>query len=287
LKLDTENMPFFSHLSNRVSDMLWHKPHSTYFSDDSQSSSSPILHGSDHYDDKPNNYARLLLSTEKLEIPPKHSEMFQNVNMAVIEYMSDHAIDAAHDYEHIERVVVLAHKIYEGHKNDRWVRDTDKTVVYLACMVHEVGVVRENGEYRDQEDIVRYFLKANSCKDPRIYSGAAYVAARISFTGELLDPEQIKADADNYPALRMVQDAVRLDGLGAVGIGRGFVSKVIEEERNHGPCHSGTELNYDKFHKYLELMKTGKGRSLAKERLVFMEKFRGHWFEETDVSSVL
>jgi uncharacterized protein len=280
-------MPFFNHFPHRVSGLLSHKPYNTYSSNDNQSSSSPTLHGSDHYDDKPTNYARLLLSPEKLDIPPKHRETFQDVNMAVIKYMSDHAIDAAHDYEHIERVVMLAHKIYEEHKNDRWVRDIDKTVMYLACMVHEVGVVRESGEYRDQEDIVRHFLKANSCKDPRIYSGAAYVAARISFTGELLDPEQIKADADNYPALCIVQDAVRLDGLGAVGIGRGFVSEVVEKERNYGPCQSGIELNYDKFHKYLELMKTEKGRSLAKERLAFMDRFRGHWFEETDVSSVL
>jgi hypothetical protein len=73
--------------------------------------------------------------------------------------------------------------------------------------VHEVGIVRENGEDRDQEDIIRDFLKENSCKDPRIYSGAAYVAARVSFTGELQDPEQIKADADNFPALRTPFDS--------------------------------------------------------------------------------
>jgi uncharacterized protein len=280
-------MPFFSQFPFRVFDLLSHKPNSTYSFDNSQSSSNPTLHGSDHYDEKPTHYARLLLSPEKLDIPLKHREMFQDVNMAIIKYMSDHTIDAAHDYEHIERVVMLAHKIYEAHKGERWVRDVDKTIVYLACMVHEVGVVRENGEYRDQEDIVRNFLKANSCKDPRVYSGAAFVAARISFTGELLHPEQIKTEADAYPTLRIVQDAVRLDGLGAVGIGRGFASEVVEKERNYGPCQSSIELNYDKFHKYGELMKTDKGRAMAKERLAFMDKFRGHWFEETNVSSVV
>jgi hypothetical protein len=34
-------------------------------------------------------------------------------------------------------------------------------------------------------------------------------------------------------------------------------------------------------------MKTEKGKEIAKERLTFMDKFRGHWFEETDCSSVL
>jgi uncharacterized protein len=276
----------FSHFHRRASDLFLHKSHGALSSDDSSGSTSPTLHGSDN-NSNPINYARLLLSPDKLGILPKHRGMFQDVNMAVIKHMSGPIFDVAHDYEHIERVVMLAHQIYEEHKDDHWAHDVDKQVLYLACMVHEVGIVRENGEDRDQEDIIRDFLKENSCKDPRIYSGAAYVATRVSFTGELQDPEQIKADADNFPALKIVQDAVRLDGLGAIGIARGFVSEAVDKERTYGPCQSGIELNYDKFHKYLELMKTEKGKEIAKERLTFMDKFRGYWFEETDCSSVL
>jgi uncharacterized protein len=281
-------MPAFSNISRRVPGFL--KSRGTLSSTENQNSSNLTVHGSNN-DIGLNNHVQLLLSPEKLHIHPKHWKMFGDINMAVMQYMSSSTFDLSHDYEHVERVVMLAHKIYEQHRDDHWARDVDKTVLYIACMVHEIGdpksSIHEKDDEHDQEDIIRVFLKTNGCKDPRIYSGAAFVAVRVKFSCELEDPEQIKADCNNYPALRIVQDAVRLDGLGAIGIGRCLVSEVVDKERKHEAEQSGIELHYDSFHKYLELMKTEKGSDMAKERLDFMDKFRKHWFEETDCSAVL
>jgi uncharacterized protein len=285
-----DSMPPFSNISRRILGYFSTKSHSTFASVDSQDSSNPTLCGRQH-DNNLKDPGYPLLNPEKLGIPLHHRQMFRGVNMAVMEYLSGSTSNATHDYEHIQRVVMLAHKIYEAHKDDHWARDIDANVLYIACMVHQVGNtkyhVREKGDERDQEDIVRDFLKANGCKDPRIYSGAAFVAVRVSYARELEEPEQIKADADNYPALRIVQDAVRLDGLGAIGIECCLVSGVVDKQGKTGAKQSGIELHYDDFHKYLELMKTEKGGEMAKERLAFMDKFREHWFKETECSSVL
>jgi uncharacterized protein len=289
--LNTDNsMPHFSNISRRVLGYFSPKSHITFASVDSQGSPNPTLRGSRH-DNGLKDHDHQLLNPEKLGIPLNHRQMFRGVSTAVMEYLSGSVSDATHDYGHIQRVVMLAHKIYEAHKDDHWAHDIDANVLYIASMVHEVGNaknhVHEKGDERDQEDIIRDFLKANGCKDPRIYSGAAFVAVRVSFARELEEPEQIKSDADNYPALRIVQDAVRLDGLGAIGIGRCLVSEAVDMEGSNGAKQSGIKLHYDNFHKYLELMKTEKGVDMAKERLAFMDKFREHWFEETECSSVL
>ncbi|KAF2031686.1 hypothetical protein EK21DRAFT_62766 [Setomelanomma holmii] len=144
------------------------------------------------------------------------------------------AFEASHDYEHIQRVVALAFKIYHAHKNEQWAQDVEEMVLYVACMVHDVGDAKyhplKEGDERDQEDVIRYFLKQHSCKDPRIQAPAAYIASRVSFTREINDPEEAQREVNIYPALHIAQDADRLDGLGAIGIGRCFVFGGINEE---------------------------------------------------------
>lgn len=61
----------------------------------------------------------------------------------------------------------------------------------------------------------------------------------------------------------------------------------LNEERRKNTIQTGVKLHFDRFQKYLEFMKTGKGKEMAKKRLEVMEEFRKHWFEEMDTSSVL
>ncbi|KAF2826200.1 hypothetical protein CC86DRAFT_350715 [Ophiobolus disseminans] len=256
----------------------------------SNASTSPILADSSG-SNTPNNRSYKLFDPKKLGIAKQHRAMFAKVNQAVIQFMYGPAFDASHDYEHIQRVVALAHKMYEAHKNDAWARDIDTTVLYIACMVHDIGDtkyhVRKKGDERDQQAIVCDFLKANSCNDLRIYAFAAKIAAHVSYSLELKDPNAIREAMVGCPALRIVQDADRLDGLGAIGIGRCFVFGGINEERRKNTIHTGIELHFERFQKYLELMKTGVGKELAEGRLGVMEGYRKNWFGETDCNGVL
>ncbi|KAF1917941.1 hypothetical protein BDU57DRAFT_181992 [Ampelomyces quisqualis] len=276
----------FGCIPRRLSNLFSLKSRSTSSSVGAPTSSNHTLQtsGSD---------ARLypLLDPERLGISSQHRDMFKGVNQAVMAYAASPTFDASHNYLHLQRAVMLAHKIYQEHKDDHWVLDVNPVVMYIACLVHEIGQpqhhVRDQHDERDQEDIIRDFLKANGCRDPLVYSGAAFVAVRVSLECELEDQQQIKADCNNYPALRIVQDAVRLDRLGAVGIGRCFAQGGLDKEQRDGAGQNGVELCYETFGKYVELMKTKMGRNLGKERLEFMEKFCEHWMEETNCAMVL
>ena len=79
---------------------------------------------------------------------------------------------------------------------------------------------------------------------------------------------------------QLIQDADRLDAIGAVGIARTFA---------YGGKHGRTpEDSIAHFHEKLlllkDLMNTEQAKALAEERHAFMEAFLRQWDRETDVS---
>ncbi len=79
---------------------------------------------------------------------------------------------------------------------------------------------------------------------------------------------------------QLIQDADRLDAIGAVGIARTFA---------YGGKHGRTpEASIAHFHEKLlllkDLMNTEQAKALAEERHAFMEAFLRQWDRETDVS---
>lgn len=261
-------MPSINSITTHFSNLFSNKQHESAIPVDNSGVTNPILRG--------DNTNKTLINVHVLGIGQKHVEMFTTVNKAVIDYMASPNYKDPYGYAHIQRIVALIHKIYQAHKDDAWVRDVDPIVIFLAGLVHKVGgpqSLRAVDDFRDHEDIMRDFLKQHECIDPRIYAATAFVASHVSLARELNEPEEMKDEAEAYVALRIVQDAVRLDGLGAIGLARCF--------------EAGEEINFNIFQKSLELMKTEKGRKLAFEQVQFMERFRKHWAEETDCSSVL
>jgi uncharacterized protein len=74
----------------------------------------------------------------------------------------------------------------------------------------------------------------------------------------------------------IIQDADRLDALGAVGIGRVFAfggakGRSMDDSIEHFD---------DKLFKLESMMKTETGRNLARERTERMRRFTGWWLEE-------
>jgi uncharacterized protein len=96
----------------------------------------------------------------KLKIPSDSRQMFQAVNEAVKSYMYDPKYDSSHGYEHIQRVVSLAYRIYTSELalNQAWATTLDPLIIYLACVVHEVGELKYQGGTRSQEEVVTKML---------------------------------------------------------------------------------------------------------------------------------
>jgi HD superfamily phosphodiesterase len=228
-----------------------------------------------------------LLDLDRLAIPLKDRVWFTTVNIAVRRFTNN--LDASHNYQHIRRVVSNALVILEKEKKHHiWARTLDPMIIWVACMTHHVGHVKyrsTDGEH-DQATVIDEFLKENGCPLP-VRRQAAYLAARVSFTAEMSDEEEVKAFATEYPAFRIVQDADRLDGLGAVGISRLFVHGGIDQTGRRSLFDSGVRLVEGRLSHYLRLMKTESGRKMTEERYKWMvEEFVGTWKTETDTSNI-
>jgi uncharacterized protein len=224
----------------------------------------------------------------KLQIPFASQQMFQAVNEAVRSCMYSPKYDSSHDYEHIQRVVNLAYCIYTSERtlNQDWDTVIDPLVIYLACMVHDIGESKYQHGTRAQDEVVIEML--TSCgASPELAEKVAVIVKHVSFTAEYLDPSLVQAILKIHPELAVVQDADRLDALGAVGIARCFAHGGANLTYRGQSLHMGVRMHESRFSHYPSMMKTGTGKMEAGIRWERMCMFKEAWNEESDAGSVL
>ncbi|KAF2640956.1 hypothetical protein P280DRAFT_400532 [Massarina eburnea CBS 473.64] len=229
-----------------------------------------------------------------MNIPHQDRAMFTKVNEAVRDYMYKPSFDPSHDYEHIQRVVANAYRIYTAElarsPQELWIAKVNPVTVYLAAMMHDVGEPKYLLPGESQDGHVRDLLA--HCGVPSElaqYIGA--IVPRVSFTREnkLIEQgnnDQMFRDCEEYPELRIVQDSDRLDAMGLVGQARCFVYGGKYVQRLEQTMHMGVILQRVRFEKTVELMKTETGRAEADVRWARMLEFRRVYSLETDVSGV-
>lgn len=109
------------------------------------------------------------------------------------------------------------------------------------------------------------------------------ICTAVSYTGEVKNPSRVLKLVAENPELAVVQDADRLDAIGAVGIGRAFTYGGAMTTR-------GMEGSVMNFHEKLlgleSMMKTAPGKKLARERTEILCKFQECWNGETAVQNV-
>lgn len=184
--------------------------------------------------------------------------------------------ESGHDWSHIERVWTNAKKI-------NTVENADSLIVELAALLHDIA----DAKFHDGDETVgpkkaRQFLTSQNL-DEGVINTIIFIIENMSYRGGF--NEHIEKPLE----YQIVQDADRLDAIGAIGVARAFSYGGYKGLSFYDPDISPTEyqskeayksskaptLNhfYEKLFKLKDLMNTRSGKSMAEERHQFMMTF--------------
>ena len=154
---------------------------------------------------------------------------------------------SGHDWHHVSRVADLAAYIGEKEKADLFIVET-------AALVHDLI---------DVNDQLVFFGVGKENADRVIH-----IITRMSFRDrEKLAKEPLSIEG------KAVQDADRLDAIGAVGIARAFMFAGANGHSLYGDDQSAYAHFFHKLLRLKDMMNTDTARELAEERHNFMLQF--------------
>lgn len=188
--------------------------------------------------------------------------------------------DASHDWQHIERVMKNA-KIILAQEN------ADAFIVELAVLLHDVSDPKYKKPDEDLESDILNRLNLTDEQQQKIQE----VIASVSFKGG-------NGKSATSIEAKIVQDADRLDAIGAIGIARAFAyggakgrklydwnekarTEMTEQEYREAQTSSVTHF-YEKLLLLKDQMTTETGKQMAEERHEFMLSFLKQLQTETD-----
>lgn len=192
--------------------------------------------------------------------------------------------EGGHDWFHVQRVWNTSRLIakYE---------DVNATVVELAALLHDIADAKF---YNGNEDIgiekASTFLKSNNV-DESITEHVLNIIKHMSYRSSLSEEKGFSSKE-----MEVVQDADRLDAIGAIGIARAFnyggyknrafydpsiepnLNMTKEEYKNS----TAPTINhfYEKLLLLKDLMNTQTGRKIAEKRHQYMEGFLEEFYDE-------
>ena len=194
--------------------------------------------------------------------------------------------EAGHDWFHIERVWKLSKKIAEKEGGNL-------EVIELSALLHDIADPKfHNGDETLALKISKDFLEEIHV-NAKLIEQVLFVIKNISFKNRAEAPENPPLE------LQIVQDADRLDAIGAIGIARtfnfgGFKNNLMyhpEIKPNLGmnkeeyKKSNGTTINhfYEKLLLLKDLMNTETAKRIASERHNFMLQFLDEFYKEWNV----
>lgn len=193
--------------------------------------------------------------------------------------------EGGHDWFHIERV-------YKNALQIATVETCNETVVKLAALLHDIADSKFNdGDETVGPEIAKEFLESESV-DEEIVNHVIKIIENISYKGGNFQKEFTSIELD------IVQDADRLDALGAIGIARAFnyggfknralydpkIAPKLKMTKEEYKTNDAPTLNhfYEKLFLLKDKMNTPTAKQIALERHRFMEKFVAQFYAEWD-----
>ena len=190
---------------------------------------------------------------------------------------------SGHDWWHVRRVWRTAKRIGQA-------EGADLLVVELAALLHDIADWKSHGgDSTVGPDVARKWLMSLDL-DPNVADHVCQIVADISFLGAGVAQPSLSLEG------KAVQDADRLDAMGAIGIARAFAyggaaGRLIHDPdvdpTEHRTAESflkskGTTINhfYEKLLLLKDRMNTAAGRTIAGKRHRFMEDYLKRFYEE-------
>lgn len=194
--------------------------------------------------------------------------------------------DGSHDWHHIHRVRNLALKLAEEEKI------TNLEVVELAALLHDIKDWKYSGVDNAGELAARDFLTKHGYPADKVELISSIIK-NVGFKNELGGIQ-----ANITPELAVVQDADRIDAIGAIGIARAFtfggtrnralydpevpfVENLTQEQYKNLKNSPTVNHFYEKLLKLKDMIKTKSGLVRAEGRhkymLAYLEQFYQEW----------
>ena len=191
--------------------------------------------------------------------------------------------EGGHDWFHIERVYKNALLIAESEK-------CDVEIVQLGALLHDIADSKfHNGDESIGPQTALAFLESEKV-EPTIIDHVIAIIENISFKGGKVERQFSSIELD------IVQDADRLDAIGAIGIARtfnygGFKNRALynpeiapnltmtkdEYKNNEAPTINHF---YEKLLLLKDKMNTETGKQIAQNRHRYMEDFLEQFYAE-------
>ncbi|WP_412988528.1 HD domain-containing protein [Pediococcus siamensis] len=188
-----------------------------------------------------------------------------------------------HDYAHIQRVIKMAQRLGESFST------IDLFVVVASAALHDVIDEKIVNDQVAAQQEVKTFLQQQGVSAARIDAVFAIIT-HMSFSKNLEHHYQLSIEG------QIVQDADRLDAIGAIGIGRAFYyggahghimydPKVAPRTKMTHDQYRQDEIVinhfYEKLLKLADLMNTEVGRQIGRQRTKiltdFLAEFKAEW----------
>lgn len=191
--------------------------------------------------------------------------------------------EGSHDWYHIERVWKLAKHIQQSEGGD-------VLVIELAALLHDVSDHKYNGGDWNKGSQLTKEILLNFSAPLDLAEKVEKVVSQVSFKGAKVD------DTSDSLEAQIVQDADRLDAIGAIGIARAFafggsknrplydpditpVFHQTAEDYKNAVSHTVNHF-YEKLFLLKDRMHTITAKKIAQERHDFMEKFLDEFYSE-------
>ncbi|UTC67912.1 HD domain-containing protein [Treponema sp. OMZ 792] len=194
---------------------------------------------------------------------------------------------SGHDFFHTMRVYRTATYIAEK-------ENADIFIVQLAALLHDVDDRKLSPKTTANKDRAVLFMKSKNISDA-LCKSIVSIIAEVSYAGkDSKTPSLIEG--------MCVQDADRLDALGAIGIARAFAYGGSRHRQMYNPVvkpcmdmgkeeyqnHVSTTINhfYEKLFYLKDLMNTATAKKIAEKRELYMKDFVLEFLNEWELKDL-